>query len=460
MDSRIALYSVGRPCPWLKSPNFGLLHIAAHLQKELGVDPADILYVDQPAGDDVIEKLSSVPWNVLGVSALSVTAHELNTIAPEILKRWPERPSVLGGIHVSALPEIALRQSGIPWAVIGNGELAFARIVRGIREDGAVPRSTPGLAWMEEATLRTSGISAQSIEDLDSLPPLPLQLLNRKYYFENLVVLHGTNIPALPWTTSRGCGFRCRFCAVNVTCREGSRYQSAARVLDDMERLVREYGVPAVSFQDDNLADNRPRLIEICEGMQKRSALSGMRWACNLRADRVDEDLLALMKKAGCVQIAFGFESGSQRVLRYLKKGTITVDDARKAVAACKKVGIRSMGTFIVGSPSETREEVLETFAFIHENPIDFVLAFTATPSPGSEFWDLAVERGIIDPDTIDWRNLIFDQRPMLADAVDPEWLYRRYKLEYVRFALRDYSLPVFIKRVLLAAWNRLIVRA
>jgi radical SAM superfamily enzyme YgiQ (UPF0313 family) len=459
MVPRVALYNVGRPCPWLKAPNFGLLYIAAHLQKDLGFDPSQILYVDQPAGDRVIEKLDSVPWEILGVSALSVSAHELNRIAPGIRDRWRERLVVLGGIHVSTIPEVALAQSGIPYGVVGDGECAFASIVRHIGEGGSIPLDTPGLVWMKDGALRISGTPAKSIPDLDALPKLPLHLLDRAFYFKDLIPIQGTSVGALPWTTSRGCAFRCRFCAANVTCKEGMRYQSAERVLSDLEWLVTDFGIPAVSFQDDNLVDHRARLIEICEGFLRRPRLRGFRWACNARADRVDADSLTLMKKAGCVQVAFGFESGSQRVLHYLKKGAITVDDGRRAINACKKVGIRSMGTFIVGSPTETRNEILETFAFIHENPIDFVLVFTATPSPGSEFWDYAVERGIIDPHTIDWRTLIFDQRPRLADAVDPEWLYRRYRWEYLRIALRNYSFPVFMRRTIRAAWQRFIMR-
>jgi radical SAM superfamily enzyme YgiQ (UPF0313 family) len=442
----------------LKAPNYGLLFIAAHLQKELGLSSKDFLFVDQPAGDDPIRMLSENDWDLLGASSLSVCAHKLNEVVPEVRNLWPDRLVVLGGVHATVLPEIALKQSCAQYAVVGDGERAFVRVADGFRFDGEVPRDAPGLVWLEDGRLVSNGVSAESIPDLDALPPLPLEILNRSHYFENLVPLHGTDIGAFPWTTSRGCGSRCRFCAVNAVCgTSGVRMQSAERVLDDIERLVKDYAVPAITFQDDNFIENAERIAAICEGILKRPKLRGFRWACNARADRVKEDLFFLMKKAGCVQVAFGFESGAQRVLRYLKKGVITVEHGVKAVEICHKAGIRSMGTFIVGSPSETREEVLQTFKFIHKNPIDFALVFTATPSPGSEFWDVAVERGLVDPETFDWRNLGFDLKPLLADSLDPAWLYRKYWIEYVRISMRNYSFPVFMKRAVKAAWSRLL---
>ena len=132
MVPRVALLNIGRPCPWLKAPSFGLLYIAAYLQKDLGIRPEDIVFADQPAGDDVIEVLRGRDWDILGVSSLSVTARELNQLAPMIRTRWPERCMVLGGVHVSAVPDVALRQSRIPFGVIGDGERSFARIVAGL----------------------------------------------------------------------------------------------------------------------------------------------------------------------------------------------------------------------------------------------------------------------------------------------------------------------------------------
>jgi anaerobic magnesium-protoporphyrin IX monomethyl ester cyclase len=458
MNPRIALLDIGRPCHWLKAPNFGLLFIVAYLERHLGIKPQSVVYVDQPAGDDVIDKLSRHEWDILGVSSHSVTAYELNQLAPEIRKRWPERCVVLGGVHMSAVPEVALRQSQIRYGVIGDGEKAFAGLVSGLGEGGTVLRDTPGLVWLEDGTLRDNGLRAEPVADLDELPPLALDILNRSHYFSDFMRVQGTDIPVFPWIATRGCASRCRYCAVNVTCGRGVRYQSAARIVSDMERLVRDYGAPGVYFQDDDLASNRNRLIDLCEGTLRSSILRGVKWACYARVDRVDIDLLKLMKRAGCVQVGFGFESGSERTLAYLKKAVVTVEEGRRAIAACKEAGLRVMGSFMVGSPTETREDVLATFAFIHKNPIDFVLLFTTTPSPGSEFWHMAVERGLIDPYKLDWRGLHWDNWPVLADSVDPHWLFRRYYLEYFRNTLRNYNYSplLFVRRVIRAMGLRI----
>jgi radical SAM superfamily enzyme YgiQ (UPF0313 family) len=324
--------------------------------------------------------------------------------------------------------------------------------------DGAVPLDTPGLVWIESEGLTGSGIDALQVDDLDSIPPLPLDLLNRHRYFDDFMRIQGTDIALFPWIATRGCASRCRYCAVNVTCGRGVRYQSADRIVSDLERLVRDYGVPGVYFQDDDLPSSRKRIAELCEGIIHSSILRSFQWACYARVDRVDAEVATLMKRAGCVQAGFGFESGSERVLAYLKKGTVTVEEGRRAIAVCKKAGLRVQGSFMVGSPTETREEIIETFDFIHKSEIDIVLVFTTTPSPGSEFWHQAVKQGIIDPYTLDWHALHWDNKPILADSVDKAWLYRRYYVEYFRNALRNYhySLPLFTSRVIRAVGLRL----
>lgn len=449
--------NVGPLSAWCKSPNFGLLFLAAHLEQELGIDPHDILFADQCAGDDVLEILASQDWDVVGLSSSSVAAHQLNTLVPEIRRRWPDRWTVLGGVHVSALPELALKQSGAQFGVVGEGERSFAQIVTGLDRTGDIPKDVPGLVWLEDGTLRRCEELPEPVEDMDGIPPLALNVLKPDYYFRDLVPIAGTKVGAFPWLTSRGCVFRCRFCCVNVVGGGAVRYFSAERVLDDLERLVRDHGVPAVMFVDDNLVANRPRLEDICAGILERPALQGLKWGCNARADRVDLEILTKMKKAGCVEIAFGFESASQRILTYLKKGAVTVDDARTAIAACHQAGIRVQGMFMLGTPGETKEEVLETLAFIRENPIDFVCLFTTQPWPGSELWDLAIERGVIDLENIDWRSILYDNHPILADAVDAGWLYRRYKFEAIRAAVHNYSFPVFLARAVRALYYRMM---
>lgn len=456
MGVRVALVNVGPLSAWCKSPNFGLLFIAAHLQKQLGIVPRDILFADQCAGDDVLQLLASRDWDVVGLSASSVAADQLNALVPKIRHRWPDRWTVLGGVHVSALPKLALKQSHAHFGLVGEGERSFAQLVAGLNETGQMAKNVPGLVWLEDGELGRCETLPEPVEDMDAIPPLALETLKHDYYFKDLVPIAGTNIPALPWLTSRGCVFRCRFCCVNVICNGAVRFFSAERVLDDLERLVRDYGIHAVMFVDDNFVVNRRRLKAICAGILDRPVLRGLRWGCNARADCVNVDILTTMKEAGCVEIAFGFESASQRILTYLKKGGVKVDHARKAISACHQAGIRVQGMFMLGSPGETKENVLETLSFIREHPIDFVCLFTTQPWPGSELWDWAVERNVVDPENIRWQSILYDNKPILADSVDTNWLYRRYKWETLRAAFHNYSFPIFLGRAARALCYRI----
>lgn len=448
---RVALVNVGPQTSWCKSPNFGLLFIAAYLKKHLGIDSKDIVFADQTAGDDALEVLGRRDWDIAGFSATSIAATELNELVPAVRERWPDRTTVVGGVHVSALPELTLRQSKAHFGVLGDGEVSLRRMIEGLSAQGEVPLDTPGLVWLENGTHRHSPTPTERVDSLDDFPPLPLEMLNREHYFGNLTPLPGMKVPAFPWLSSRGCVFKCRFCCVNVVGGGAVRFQSPGRVIEDLERLVRDYDVPAISFIDDNFVVRPRHLTGICEGILSSPILKGIKWACNARADCIKPERLELMKRAGCVQMSFGFESGSQRMLTYLKQGSITIEDARNAIAACRQAGIRVQGMFMVGSPGETREDVEQTLAFIRENRMDYVSLFAAQPWPGSEFWDLAVERGIVDPDNMDWRALMNDRQNAIADSLDIKWLNRLFMKESLRLAAHNYSLLEFLTRTVRA---------
>ena len=173
------------------------------------------------------------------------------------------------------------------------------------------------------------------------------------------------------------------------------------------------------------------RLRRICEGMVEQKL--GFTWSCFGRVDSVNNDLLGLMREAGCQEISYGIESGSQRILDVIRKG-ITLDQVREAVAATKRAGIGTIGFFMVGHPTETRETIMQTIAFARELPLDYFKALYVTPFPGSELYSEAGRYGTLEED---WRKLSTYHCPFIPKGMTREELIGYRKLMFRKFYLR-----------------------
>jgi radical SAM superfamily enzyme YgiQ (UPF0313 family) len=175
-------------------------------------------------------------------------------------------------------------------------------------------------------------------------------------------------------------------------------------VVGEVERLIRDYGIRYLWFQDDDFFQNKARTIKICEMLLERNLR--IQWATSARADSVNDEVLGLASRAGCKRIAFGFESGSQRIIDILDKHT-KVETNLKAVALCNKHKIGVFGLFMVGNPTETMEDIRATWDFIKKIDLDSVAINITTPFPGTILWKMCQEAGYIGRD-IDYGNFYF----------------------------------------------------
>jgi len=201
--------------------------------------------------------------------------------------------------------------------------------------------------------------------------------------------------------SSRGCPFKCIFCH-NSWRMCPPRYHSAEFVIEEIDDLTENYGTEAIFFFEDDLFSNRPRLKKVCNTMIERKYC--LVWGCNARVDEINRETLMTVKKAGCRQVNFGFESGSQKILDILKKNTTTVEQNRKAANLCKEVGLGVHASFMIGNPSETIKDIRMTQEFIRETHLDSVGILLTTPFPGTELWEICRKMGRI-PDKIDWND-------------------------------------------------------
>jgi hypothetical protein len=226
------------------------------------------------------------------------------------------------------------------------------------------------------------------------------------------------------------------------------RFHSARRVVSEIQHLVEAYDIEGLAFTDECFTINKRRLREICQLMET-NRLHRLIWECQTRVDQVDKKTLKTMKEAGCAQIAFGFESGSQRILDVLNKKT-TVEQNKQAVRLCKEVGLRIRGCFMIGNPTETLEDIEATRRFIDENDIDYVSVFLTTPYPGTKLWDWCEVQGLI-PKPLDWAifTTFVETTPFACNTIPVEKLKRLYSNLVMRYARHNYSFSELIRRIL-----------
>lgn len=277
---------------------------------------------------------------------------------------------VVGGPHASVAPETI--PPFVDHVVIGEGEHAIRDIV--------------------EERVRDRIVRYPGIKDLDELP------MPAWDYFADLPYNWGGNwlpeAPVFTMNTSRGCPFSCTFCSVCSIWGKRYTYFSAERVVADIEHVIREHGAQGIYFREDNFTLKRDRLVRFCELLIEREIR--IPWVCESRVSNLDRDLIALMARAGAVGFYFGVESGSQRLLDFMKKG-ITVQQIRNAFQWCHEFDIKTAASVIVGVPSETEEDLSLTKSLLDEIKPTITWFNIFTGIPHSELLDYAISNNYVE---------------------------------------------------------------
>ena len=302
------------------------------------------------------------------------------------LKEWaPRTPVVVGGAHTSANPAYVLRNPHIDVAVIGEGELTMLEIAQAIR-DGRPLAGIAGTATALDGQVRVNP-PREYIQDLDSLHPA-WHLLDLNAYFRHPANSDATmRRNSVDVVTSRGCPGRCVFCSIVTVWGRGWRGHSARHVVDELEMLVRQYGARQFRFQDDNLTLKRDRILEICDEIVRRKL--DIRWDTpnGVAVWTLDEEVLAKMKQAGGYRLTFAVESGSVRTQKYIGK-IVTEEKLHRLVRCCHRLRLWVCGTFIIGFPDETLEDIRETERVILTCGINFAFIYIAQPLPGTRMME------------------------------------------------------------------------
>ncbi|MBF0142157.1 MAG: B12-binding domain-containing radical SAM protein [Magnetococcales bacterium] len=396
-------------------------------------------------------------YAVVGITINTPMFERAAEVARWVRSRHPGALLVAGGPHPTALPLETLEDiPQLDFVVCGEGEMTFAEILASTRVHGGRtvvedPGIIAGIAFRRDGE-RLETPARTGVANLDDLPLPARHLLPMDRYrtaVSNVGQGHAfTVIPA------RGCPFRCSFCSHPFG--RTFRRHSPGRVVREIQFLVSRYGAREIRIEADTLSVHRAFLRELCSSLVDSGLHRQVRWSASCRADCVDRELLEAMRQAGCWQIAYGVESGSQRLLDLIQKGE-RLDDFRAIFPLTRQIGISTKAFFMLGLPTETREESLETIRFACELDPDWVQFTLTTPYPGTPMFEQTLEGTRSRP--TDWSR--FNTWAGLADrdlVYVPEGRTAAELKELQKFALRRfYCRPRPLLRFLgsCSSWDR-----
>ncbi|MFH0794825.1 MAG: radical SAM protein [bacterium] len=349
-----------------------------------------------------------------------------------LLKKASGAVTGFTGTHVSALPAESLKDSDVDFVMINESEVTLGELLECMKSDGFAIRGLSRIAGM--AVRGEDGIALTTpprplVENLDIFPNPARHLLpNHAYrmpFFED-----GPFATVIP---TRGCPWPCTFCRAGRVWGREIRTRSPEHVHGELTDLAERLGIRNVVFMTDSLTLNRQWARKFFHMLIEKGPR--ITWICNSRVDVVDKEMLRLMKEAGCKLISYGVESGNQEVLNATKK-QITLEQSERAIKNTRDAGILSMAYFILGLPGETPDTINETIAFAKKIDPDYVNFHVATPFPGTELYDLALEKQWIASDN--WDD--FEEEGsavMRTDDLSPEDLKAAQRRAMREFYLR-----------------------
>ena len=371
-----------------KSPPLGLTYIASVLEKEgYSVKIIDMAVLDMDY-KILAKQISRVKPKVVGISFMTNQYKNAVNVSKVVKNVDVHIPVIVGGPHVSAIPEEILALDSVDIAVIGEGEETVLEIVnsflkgRGTAEFEAIS----GIAYKKEDGNICVNKRREVIQNIDSIPFPAWHLLPLDKYS---VPGTGGDIAKQVFAiiSSRGCPHQCIFCDSHTIFGRKFRGRSAQNIFDELVYLKETFNATQFDFVDDTITVVKDRIYQLCNFILTNNL--EIKWMCNARVNTVNLEMLQLMKEAGCVRIEFGVESGDKEVIQKIRKG-ITIEQIKTAHKMARKAGL-SIGSFImVGNLGEDQSSIMKTRKLLEEIETDDIYISIATPFPGTELYRIA----------------------------------------------------------------------
>ncbi len=354
-------------------PHLGLAYIATYL-KSKGIDCTVIDgKFESINSQELNNKLEFLRPDIVGITAMTHEIQRAADIACTIKEIHHEILTIIGGPHVTALPEKTLLEfPSFDIAVFGEGEFTMLEIVDAWKDNTPIEQIM-GIAYRDNNAVLVNS-PREFIDNLDELPYPDWDLLPRSEHY--------------PIITGRGCPFRCNFCMRIMGNKE--RKRSVMNVFDEVKKCIEKHQPTYIHFLDETFTTNKNYLNQLLDLMIDAEFEKVITWDAQTRADLVDLNLLVKMKTAGCEWLGFGIESGNVGILKASGKN-ITLDRAKEAIAIARKAEIKTDAFFIIGHPYETRSTALDTINFARQLNSTRATFGIMVPYPGTKIHDMAV---------------------------------------------------------------------
>jgi len=335
---------------------------------------------EYPLWQEILNEIKAYSPDIIGFTInFTMTAKIVERLA-DMVKAWnPDVKIVIGGPHVTILPELTLRHKSFDYAIEYEGEYTFLELIQNKNVE-----DIKGLSFKDFQGNIYHNPNRGLIKDLNVLPfpDINLQLKKVADPNENYGVI----------AASRGCPFNCIFCTSPAIWNKKVRFRSVENVIKEIKHKYYNYGVRKYYFSDDNFNLNKKYTIDLCNQIIENNL--NIEWICEAQLKSFDRDVLDVMKAAGCKRVKLGIESGNDRILKLMKKGT-TKEQIIEIVKLIKNVGINITAYFLIGMPTETKEEMLETYYFAEEIDPEYISLSVASPQYGTPLFSMMQDMGI-----------------------------------------------------------------
>lgn len=369
----------------------GLCYIAAVLEEHgFNVRILDMEAM-KASPDDYLAVVRKLKPKIVGFSCTTVAIEVGLGLAKRTKEHDPTIPIIFGGVHPSLFPDAVISDPNVDYVAVGEGEYTMLELAEHLIGHEHAIEDIKGLVYKKRDSTppRIHHNADRPVEtNLDKFPfpakHLILGNMQRKYYssaaYEN---------PISAIITTRGCPFQCTFCAKFF---KVARFRSPENVLEEIQMIVEKERIKDLEIRDYTFNLRQQHNIAICKGIIKNRW--DIHWRALVRPELLNEELLQHYKRSNCYMLSIGAESGSPRILRFLKKG-YTVDQITRAFRLSDEHGIETSAYYIIGIPGETSDDIAKTFQLIRKTKPTYLVLQIYQPIPGNELYDLIATRGL-----------------------------------------------------------------